>query len=179
MKHFPIARPYAVAAFEFAQSASSVDSWLSALAAMQAVIGEPAVTHLIAHPEVSAPQIESVLVEVLKGSCNEAQLNFLRLLIENKRLMVIEEILVLFKEHLAEAHQTVQATLSSVAPVDDATKAAIQKALEQKFEQRIELETAIDESLIGGALIRSADWVIDASVKGRLKQMAKALIEKG
>ena len=80
---------------------------------------------------------------------------------------------------LTASRQQLRVTISTAEAVEGSVIDAIKHALEQKFEQKIEVETNIDTSLIGGALIRSKDWVIDASVKAQLAQMAKELILKG
>lgn len=179
MNYFAIARPYAIAAFDFATEHKLQTAWLEALCAMKALLQEPQVQALILHPEIDRHQLQALLCELLEKDLDVAQKNFLKLLVERKRLACIAEIVELFQEKMAEADQVLEAKLTTVFPVDEPVLADIKQALESRFKQKIELEADIDKALLGGAIIRSKDWVIDGSVRGQLEQMAKALIVKG
>lgn len=179
MKEFSIARPYAVAAFEYANEQSTLDEWFAALKLIQSFLNQAEIIQLIQHPEVSPEQVNGLLDAVAQGQLNQSQLNFLHLLAENKRLLLIDEIVQLFKLQLAEMEQIIAATITTAESVEQADVDKIKIALENKFKHHIELESEIDPSILGGAIIRSKDWVIDGSVRGKLEQMAKDLIVEG
>ncbi len=65
--------------------------------------------------------------------------------------------------------------MTSATALGDAELVAIRDGLKRRFGREVELETAIDESLIGGALIDAGDVVIDGTVKGKLARLQSAL----
>ena len=103
------------------------------------------------------------------------QQNFVRILAENDRLVVLPEIAALF-EDLKHGHDGVKdAEITSAFALDDATLKNLIADLERKFACRIQATVKVDAELIGGVRIAVGDEVIDASVRGKLAAMATAL----
>ena len=101
---------------------------------------------------------------------------FLRLLAENDRLTALPEIAAQFDALKAQAENKVKATLVSAAEVDAAVAEQVAQALERKLGRKVELTLAVDPEILGGAVIRAEDMVIDASVRTRLRELANALV---
>ena len=79
-------------------------------------------------------------------------------------------------EHLrAEAERTIQAELESALPVTESQQQRIAEALSERMGRRVELAVRINESLLGGAVVRAGDLVIDGSVRARLEKLATAI----
>ena len=97
------------------------------------------------------------------------------MLFDNRRLPLLPEIAGLFDELRFEAERVVRAKVTSAATLADAELETIKAALRKRFGREVEVETAIDESLIGGALIDAGDVVIDGSIKGKLTRLQSAL----
>ena len=76
----------------------------------------------------------------------------------------------------ARAENTVKVTLVTAIDADTGVANKIAKALEKKLGRTVELELEIDDELLGGAVVRAEDMVIDGSVRSRLRQLAEALI---
>lgn len=169
-----IARPYAEAAFKHARDAQALPAWSLALARLSAVVASPAAHDLIGNPALAPAQVARLIAEVA-GSLDAAQQNFVRLLADNERLAVVGEIASLF-EALRNQHEGVmQAEIVSAFPIDDAQVQSIVSTLAQKYGRNIKPTVSVDAALIGGVAIRIGDEVIDASVRGKLAQMASAL----
>jgi F-type H+-transporting ATPase subunit delta len=169
-----IARPYAEAAFKHACEAQALPSWSQALAQLAGVVSSPAARDIIGNPALSSAQVARLMTEVI-GSLDAAQQNFVRLLADNERLAVVSEIATLF-EGLRNQHEGVlQAEIVSAFPIDEAQVQSIVGTLAQKYGRNIKPTVSVDSSLIGGVAIRIGDEVIDASVRGKLAQMAGAL----
>ena len=75
----------------------------------------------------------------------------------------------------AEAERTVQAELESALPVSDSEQQRIADALTARLGRKVELVCRINETLVGGAVIRAGDLVIDGSVRARLEKLAVAI----
>ena len=114
-------------------------------------------------------------LKIIEGKVQDAFGNFLRVLAENDRLVLLAEIARLYEALRAEAEATVNAVVISARDVTDAQKNAISAALAKRLDRKVSLQTATDDSLIGGAVIYAGDLVIDGSIRGRLQKLAGVL----
>ncbi len=117
------------------------------------------------------------IVEVVSHSDNQSGTNFLKLLIEYGRIAVLPEIAEHFEALKADIENTVDVTVTSATALNAAQQSEISTALKARLGRDINLETEIDENLIGGAVIRAGDVVIDGSLRARLDGLANALIK--
>ena len=95
-----------------------------------------------------------------------------RTLAENHRLRYVPEISALFEVLKDEAQGVIDVTVTSAAPIDDAQRQALAKALERKLKRAARLHFATDSALIGGAVLRAGDTIIDGSLLSRLERIA-------
>jgi F-type H+-transporting ATPase subunit delta len=100
----------------------------------------------------------------------------LALLAENGRLTVLPEIAAQFDALKAQAENKVKVKLISATAVDAKVAEQVTQALKKRLGREVELELEVDAALIGGAIIRAQDMVIDGSVRARLEQLAHSLI---
>ena len=179
-----IARPYAEAVFELAREAGALDAWSEALRVASALMADGQVADFLASPALSDDerlQFVTGLVasadgrqSLLDGSDRRGT-NLLKLLIENDRIGVLPEIATHFEALKAETENVVDVTVTSAAPLSEADRQAIATALRKRLGREIRLDTKLDEELIGGAVIRAGDVVIDGSLRARLEGLASAL----
>lgn len=178
-----VARPYAKALFEVASSARDLAGWSAALNAAAGVVGEEAVRRHLARPELDAAErarFVSDLCEGVEGAdllTAETGRSLVRLLAENDRLMAVPEIAAQFDRLKAQAESKVKATLVAATAVDAAQAAHVAQALERKLGRKVDLALEVDPSLLGGAIVRAEDMVIDGSVRSRLRRLAETLID--
>ncbi|CAM5295658.1 MULTISPECIES: F0F1 ATP synthase subunit delta [unclassified Thauera] len=169
-----IARPYADAAFELARGAGALGPWSEALDRLASVAADPDMQACIKNPNLSAAQLDKLMQEVT-GELTAEQQNFVRVLIDNERLLVLPEIRDLFVALKNEHEGVLEAEIASAFPLDDAALAALKADLEARFKAAINVTVSLDPELIGGVRIAVGDEVIDASVRGKLANMAAAL----
>lgn len=169
------ARPYARAAFDVARTHREQESWTGMLEWMVAVACDPTMRALLDSPALSRQQAAELLISVCEGQLNERARNFIRLLAENDRIRLLPDIEVLFRRYRAEAEGTVDAEVISASEVDEAQLAHITRALRQRLGKEVRLVSRTDPALLGGAVIRAGDLVIDGSVRGRLDKLSTAL----
>jgi len=169
-----IARPYAEAASKHARESQSLPAWSDALARLSAVADTDTARELIGNPALAPAQLASLLGEVA-GGLDAAQVNFVRLLADNERLAALAEIVSLFEALRNEHEGVLEAAITSAFPIDAAQTEAIVSTLAARFGRKIKASVSVDSDLIGGVSIRIGDEVIDASVRGKLAQMAGAL----
>ena len=167
-----LARPYARAAFSLARDAGSLPAWSDALAFAAHVAADPRVASLLGNPNLTQADAVGLLAP---EQPNPVFGDFLGLLFENRRLSLLPEIAGLYDELRSEAERVVKAKVTSAVILPLVEMGKIEDALRRRFGRDVEIETAIDESLIGGAIIDAGDVVIDGSLRGRLDRLQSAL----
>lgn len=167
-----LARPYARAAFAAARDLGRLPAWSEALAFSAQVATDPRVAGLLLNPELSRDQAVALLAPV---AADGEFTRFLGLLADAGRLPLLAEVAGLFEQQRAEADHVVKATVTSAAALSADEVEKLRGALKRRFGREVELETAVDASLIGGAVIDAGDVVIDGSLKGKLARLQTAL----
>ena len=170
-----IARPYAKAAFEEARDLKRLGPWSDALRTGAAVIGDSRIQSLLGNPRVTPAELAALVIETAGRELDEEGRNFVRTLADNRRLAVLPEISALFDELKSEAEGIVEVTVTSAAPLDEAERRKLAQALERRLGRQVRMQGATDPQLIGGAVLRAGDLVIDGSLRGRLERIAYAL----
>lgn len=170
-----IARPYAEAVFALAREADDFDRWSAFLARAAAVAADAQVVRLIQDPRVARETLFGIVADLSIQGEGEARRNFLRLLIANRRARALPDIAAQFEKLRAEAEGTVDAELVTAFAVSAAQKEKIADALGKKLGRKVRLSVSEDGDLIGGAIVRAGDLVIDASARGKLAQLKNTL----
>lgn len=170
-----VARPYAHAAFLHAREQGALKEWSGMLELLSMVAADPTMQRLIENPRVTETQLADLIVDIagarLDGNCA----NFVRVLADNRRLALLPDIAALFEIERSKAEGRVQAELTTAFPATDAQQASIIEGLRRRLGREIELTCKTDASLLGGAIIRAGDLVIDGSVRGKLERLGTAL----
>ena len=166
-----IARPYALAAFEYAQEHNALAAWKIFLANSSAIAEDEEMTKIFGNPAVTAASFVSIFQDILSIHVNNAQLNFLQLLAENKRLMILTDIHRLFIEHCERLTQTLHVKVVTAVQTDDIFQQKLAKALAKRLHHEVTLSNEIDPDILGGAVIYLGDRVIDGSLRGKLTRL--------
>jgi F-type H+-transporting ATPase subunit delta len=101
--------------------------------------------------------------------------NFIAILAENHRLLLLPEILVQFEALRAVVENTIDVDVVSAVALDQAQTAKLTDALTRRFKRKVLMKNSVDAMLLGGAIVRAGDMVIDGSLKGRLERLATEL----
>ena len=171
-----VARPYAQAAFDLAREADTLAKWSEMLGFAAVVSADDAMREAIDSPNLLVTEQADLFIQVCDDQLDEQGRNFVKLLAENRRLTLFPEIAALYEDLRAEAEGTLEATVISAKPISDAQQQEMASALKARFNRDVVLQVEIDESMVGGAIIRAGDTVIDGSVRGKLEKFAHALI---
>jgi F-type H+-transporting ATPase subunit delta len=170
-----IARPYAQAAFQFADSHHTLKEWSGMLEFLAVVAADTEMIELIENPRMMESQLAELFISIGADRLDDNCHNFIRLLAENRRLKLLPEIAALFEIQRREAERTIRAELITAFPATEAQQASVTAALKQRLGRDIELECKTDAALLGGAIIRAGDLVIDGSVRGKLERLSNSL----
>lgn len=170
-----IARPYAEAIFALAKERDELSKWSDMLTLMVTVFDDPRIQAAIANPKVTKADIERLILAVCGEQIDANARNFIQLLVENGRLSAVAEIRRLFDLLKSEDEGIVEAQISSAFPLDGQELEKIVSLLSKRYQKNISPTVDVDSDLIGGITIQVGDKVWDASVRGRLQEMAAAL----
>ena len=177
-----VARPYAKALFDLASAERKLREWSAALGLAATVVSDASAKRALANPKLDdgsrAALVGDIAAAVQGGELFKSTegRNLLKVLAENDRLTALPEIAAQFDALKAEAENKVNVTVTAATAVDAALAERIKKALEQKLGRVVELTLAVDASLLGGAVIRADDMVIDGSVRARLQRLAEKMV---
>jgi F-type H+-transporting ATPase subunit delta len=170
-----IARPYARAAFEEARSDKRLGPWADAINLGAAVVQDPRVQSLLDHPSVTPAELAQLVIDIAGENLDEDGRNFVHTLAENRRLGYLPEIAQIFNELKDAEEGIVDVTVTSAAPLDQSQQLSLTEALSRKLKRQVRLHTQLDPALIGGAVLRAGDLVIDGSLRTRLDRIATEL----
>lgn len=174
-----IARPYAKAAFEHALSHKAMETWGNALQALMLSCSDERALAFFDNPNVDNGQktalLEAVLERVAMGDEAQNITNFVQLLADNNRLVVVPEIYGAFEVFRSAYENTLEVTVRTFSALNDTQKEALMASLEKRLHRKIIIKEVLDESLLGGAIVQAGDMVIDGSVRGKLAKLATDL----
>jgi len=169
-----IARPYAKAVFQLALQAERLPQWSAALRVCAAIVTDPRVHALLAHPGVSAGELVELVTGVAGAQLDEPARNLIATLAANRRLSYLPEIAARYEQLRADAERTVEVTVTSAVELSAEQRSAYTTALTRRLGRQVRLHCQTDPSLLGGAVVRADDLVIDGSVRAGLGQLAAA-----
>ncbi|MDZ7841812.1 MAG: F0F1 ATP synthase subunit delta [Gammaproteobacteria bacterium] len=170
-----LARPYARAVFELAQEAGDLKSWSEALAFLAALVSDESIQGLINNPRIEQESLQALFDDLCGDRVPEGGRNLVRLMMANDRLLLMPDVASQYERLRAEAEGSVDAEVRSAKPMSDEQQAQLAKALEKRLGRKVNITVHEDDSLLGGAIVRAGDLVIDGSAKGRLEKLASAL----
>jgi F-type H+-transporting ATPase subunit delta len=169
------ARPYAQAAFEEALKLGDLKGWSEMLLSLTEAVGHPEVRAVVTSPRFLKAQVEKLMEGLLGSQAKSQQRNFVRILVDNQRLLLLPEIVALFEVLRAEAEKTVNVEVDSAFELSAAQQEKIISSLKARMGREIKLVCKVNKDLLGGVVIRAGDKVIDGSARTRLGEMANAL----
>ena len=171
-----LARPYGQAAYRQAEREGEVDAWSGGLELLAAVTGDPDLAKLLADPRVPADRVTELVLDVCGGGLSPTMANFVRVLGEGRRLGLGPEIARLFEVERSRRAGRSAVEIVSAYALEPAHVAMLGEAIGRRLGRELTIETSVDDSLIGGVVIRVGDSVIDASLAGRLRELAQDLV---
>lgn len=176
-----IARPYASALFDLAESENQLASVETSLSDVSRLIGESQdFARFLRSPVITSDAKADALEALLaKGKTNPLVANFLRLVARNGRLFALDAIIAAFRELAAKARGEVTADVTSAAPLSAEQVTSLAQTLKAKIGKTVTLNQFVDPSLIGGLQVKVGSQMIDSSLKTKLTAMKIAMKEVG
>jgi F-type H+-transporting ATPase subunit delta len=173
------ARRYAEAAFELAAADDAYDAWSRDLELAAQLLADDRVSRLLDNPSVPLRDRQKLVGKMLDRRVAGPVANLVRLLAQRGRTGLLPAISVEFRRLLNRKRGIVEAIATSAKPLSPDAREAVRRRVEAMTGAKVELQTAVDESLIGGLTVRVGDRLLDASVRGRLERLRHELIARG
>lgn len=174
-KNRTFARPYAKAVFELAQSEGAFPKWSEMLENAAMIASDKQFHSLAKNPRFSLQELIGLFDSIGQKIYSDEMKNFIRILGKFKRLSLLPEIALLYEEMRAVAERVVNVELISAQPLDDKLRERFIQVLMKRMSCNIALECQVDKGILGGAIIRAGDLVIDGSIRGRLAKLSDAV----
>ena len=177
------ARPYARAIFELALAQQQLPLWRGYLQVLAQLVSDRQLALALTDPRIAPEQLLRLLGElaVQVSSDDIAPLqaqgeNLLQLLLLNGRLALLPEIAEMYALLVTAHEQEIDVDITSAFALNEAQQASFSQALNQRLARKVNLSHDVDKQLIGGAIIRAGDLVIDGSIRGKLQRLAHDLV---
>jgi len=176
-----IARPYAAALFDLAQSERSVAAVEAGLVELQKLTAESADFRRFLRSPVISSEEKSNAAEAILASAklHPTVANFVRVVARNGRLFVLPSIIQQFQQLAAADRGEAAADVTSATPLGEAHRKALADTLKQKLGKTVTLTEHVDPSLIGGLVVKVGSQMIDSSLKTKLTAIKIAMKEVG
>lgn len=176
-ENLTLARPYATAAFEEARGEGKLKDWSTMLYVLSLVVSDPLMKNVLDNPRLPREKLKDIVLDVCGNYLSEPGRNFVRILVNAGRMPTSPQIYTLFEQKRMEAEGVAEVEVVSAYPLESSQQKEIVDAMSKRLGKKIEVSSRTDKSLIGGVLIRVGDSVIDASMRGKLKQLGNILAE--
>jgi F-type H+-transporting ATPase subunit delta len=170
-----IARPYALAVFEYARESGDMDKWSALLNRLSLIVQDRQMRLVLSSPKVSDEELKEILADLMGGELDNEGRNFIRILIQANRLVYVPFISDLFEKHRADAEGRMEINVHTAFKLDKKQESNIADVMGKRLGRQVTISSVVDESLIGGIIIRAGDSVIDASLRGRLTELKNSL----
>jgi F-type H+-transporting ATPase subunit delta len=169
--------PYAQALLSLGQSSNLLDAFSSDAASIgETLAGSTELQQFLENPFATADAKKAVLKQIFGGQVQPFMENFLMLLVDRQRIGFLGGICKQYQALLRQLKGVVLAEVSATVELSDAQKAQIKQQVKAMTgANEVEIQTTINPDLIGGVVIKAGSQVIDASLKGQLRQLSLRL----
>ncbi len=175
-----IAKRYARAFYEIAAEESQLEKYYKELNSFSAIINDNKdLKDFLANPVFDQNEKKSVVESILeKTDISRITANFLKLLTDKQRIVVLSDIVDCYRELMDEALKTVRASVKTAFPLSTELIQKLQQGLETQTQKKVEMTVIEEPSLLGGVVVRVGDTVYDNSIRTQLNNIKNLLGEE-
>ena len=174
-----VSQTYGEALFEVAMETQQADLFLNEAQEILTILEQnPEFDKLMKHPKVSKQEKEQVLDNVFQNSVSKEMAGFMKLLVNKERYGELPNIFEYLIDRIKEEKKIGVAYVTTAMELTEEKKQAIKKRLlETTSYKTMEMHYEVEEAIIGGMIIRIKDRVVDSSVRTKLEEMKKQLLQ--
>ena len=172
-----LAGRYAAALFDLADDKKDLDSVAEDLRSLKGVLSSSEdLQRLIRSPLYAREAQGKALAAVLdKAGAGDLARRFVLTVAQNRRLFALPQMIDAFLAELARRRGEVTAEVTSAAPLNDTQQDALGAVLRKEYGDKVQMDLKVDESLIGGLIVRVGSRMIDGSLKSKLRKLEFAM----
>lgn len=177
MKDTRVAKRYSAALFEVAKKDGILDAVGQDLSLIERLLQQHDLLRAVLNqPLVTEERKSKMIADVFSDNVTATSLSFLKLLVRKRRADLVQETIDEFRVLLADHLNIVDANARTAVAMTSKQTDALTKSLEKLTGKKVNLSVEVDESMIGGVIVRIGDNVIDGSVRGRLHRLETQLL---
>lgn len=171
-----IAKRYGTALFELAVESDKIATIEEeVIAVKQTLVEQNEIINIMNHPKITTDDTVKMVEDIYKGKISEELMGLIVLLVKKKRQTYMVDVFDAFLQLVKEHNNLVIANVTSVKELTDTQKDELVSNLKKTLNKDIEVKVNVDESIIGGLIIRIGDKIIDNSIKGKMKRLSSEL----
>lgn len=174
-----VSKTYGDALFELAVEENRTEDLMQEIQMLQGLLAENKdFEKILEHPEIPKEEKLQVIETVFRGRISDALTGFLKIVVTKERYKDLPDIFAYFIARVKEYNKIGVAGVVSAVPLTEAQKQKIEKRLlETTSYEKMEIDYKVDESKIGGLLIRIGDRVVDSTISSRLTALTASLMK--
>lgn len=177
MLNIQLARKYGTAIFEIANEDNKLEEYGRELADVsQALFAQAELKDFLTNPQIQPEDKKQVLLRLLKDQVSPMMMNFLLLLVDKRRIVLLEAINDCYQELSNKAQGIIVADVTTAYGLKAELRSRLSSKLESVTGKKVQLRTHQDQSIIGGVVVKIGDTRIDGSVIGRLQALKAELM---
>jgi F-type H+-transporting ATPase subunit delta len=173
------ARRYAEAVFELALESNQVDSWRTDLETLASYFGNKRLQFILREPKISGEHKDEIVRDLLADKLHPEALNLAFLLVERDLVDHAPAIFTAFEKRYNDYKGQAIAEVTTAIPLDEALRNQVRGELEQMTGKHIILQERVDPDILGGAIARIGDTLIDGSLKWRFALLRNQIVRGG
>ncbi len=168
---------YGDALFELAIEESKVDVFYDEVRFMRQVLADNKdLVAMMTHPQIPQEEKLSTVETIFKGKISDEIIGLMRMIIEKGHFSDMDGVFSYFEDRVKEYKNIGVAHVSTPIALTEAEKDKVEKRLLETTDYKsFEMDYSVDESLIGGMVIRIGDRVVDSSIRTKLYNLTKEL----
>ena len=170
---------YAESLFDLAKEENKVTQYLDDIKLVGEVLdSDPQIVQLFNHVLIVNDKKIQLLDQSFKGNVDQYVLNFLKLLVQSRRIRYIDDIV---KSYINLSNQYLgieEGMIYTPYELTDQQIQDIEKAISQKENKKVTLKVSIDPSLLGGIKVQIANRIYDGTIKNKVEMLKKELLRK-
>lgn len=174
-----VSKTYGEALFEIAMEQNKTGEFMEEIQEIQAVLSEnPELDKLFSHPGIPKQEKVKVAENIFKGRISDELTGFLELVISKERYGELQAIFSYFIDKVKEVRKIGVAYVTTAVELNEAQKEHVKsRLLETTSYLSMEMHYKVDASLIAGMVIRIGDRVVDSSVRAKIDELTKQLLQ--
>lgn len=171
-----IASRYAEALFQVGEESNSTEKLYNELKAVVDIINvNKEFSNILKSPIVSKEEKKTLITNIFGSKLNNEMLNFMKILADKDRLNLLANMEEAFKALLNDKNNILEGVAITAVPMNEGEVNELQAKLSAKYNKTVVLQNEVDESILGGVLVRLGNEEIDGTVKNRLDKMKEQL----